>query len=635
MRVREPKLPDLMPVVSSLAHSLVVNYISAPPGTGKSSAGNEYMRQHIQAGIDGKAVGYVFYVAPTTLLLDQGIRNLKAVVPLTQHHMIRAEYSVASERRHALDMESRILAVLDDQKTNTRNVIPFTDGSVLFMTHESFVKLRRHSKFARTTVIFDEARKWAMVNTEIELPDDSALNLFYELFSEEPVKGHNGKQVNGIHAIRPKAVPHNKMAALIENKSAGNAFKDLHTLYKSLDARNDSTVRMQVFGNIDSKGAKKKLVALVLPSHPFKGFRKVMILSADFRTSQMYHLLKWEGCRMIDDTVSFMSRYTKGGYERALKTIQKRYLKLTVVPLMEIDWMPSKHHIDGGIILPADMLVKFQHKKEQLNLSSAALRDLVQHIRYPDRSKGRLTDQQSEMQHFIEGSGCRVDMLDWMLRACERIAKAWLKKYPCDETGVMIVNKDYGRRAVDPVLFDHMEVGRVEGRNDKQGANMVAFLAAINPDEMLRNLLSVLLPDYDADEDYIVDKAVQSVGRGNIRDHRSKQKMLAIVPTSKLAEALCKRMGDAPQIAYSVTEKLGFYTPYTKNKAAAAYAAEVGDDEPDRKKRFAAKVGSAYRQIVNARSRTRKKLETDPDNVKLQEKVADLDAQWERMKADR
>jgi len=617
---------NAFPTLRSIAQ-LIVRYVSAPPGTGKTNASLEFMRRHILAGLDGKPVGYVFYVAATVELLQQTISNLERLVPATTHFMFRSIYATEQDKFSGYTVTSKILAVLDDKAVGTKKAIPFTHGSILFMTHAAFIELRRHPKFADTIVIFDEARKWADVSEKISFDDPSVEELFHTLFRTEFLKDPvTGKKVENLCSITPKYIPQNQMAQLVSNKPTAKAFNQLHHLHASLTPEGDEPIRMRVFGAVQGKGRSRELIKLVLPSQPFVGFKRVFILSADFETSQMYHLLKLDGTDTRDVTEEFMERYTNDGYVKALRTIQARYKKLTIVPLLDIDDMPSKYAFNGGIIMPDDLMLRFKDRMEALKLNTRHLRDIVAHIRTPHLNRGELQPEQLKMLRFIQENNCQLDITGWMVDRCHRLAKSWTKKHTPVEPGVIIVNKDFQKYELDEKYFRYMDIGKVEGNNAHQHANVVAFLGAINPTPLLAQLMRILMPHYDADEDYVVDKAIQSIGRGNIRNHHSSEEMLAVVSTTGLAKRISKRMRSHPRVATDVTKKLGNFVPWNRNAADAKYA-EAVSGEPDRRKRFADKFGDQikeYRRVSRQISRLQAKLKANPTDVTLSREMAGL-----------
>ncbi|WP_353738071.1 DEAD/DEAH box helicase [Burkholderia multivorans] len=57
-----------------------LNYISVPPGTGKTTAALHCIADHVRRGMNDKEVGYIFYAAPTVALLEQSYDTLKSML---------------------------------------------------------------------------------------------------------------------------------------------------------------------------------------------------------------------------------------------------------------------------------------------------------------------------------------------------------------------------------------------------------------------------------------------------------------------------------------------------------------------------------------------------------------------------
>lgn len=91
--------------------TITVNYVSGVPGLGKTRAAIDFMRRHIEGGLAGKDVGYLFYVAPTVDLLNQTIKNLKALLDPALHYVV--ELSCRHVQLSHLFLESHQLSVGD------------------------------------------------------------------------------------------------------------------------------------------------------------------------------------------------------------------------------------------------------------------------------------------------------------------------------------------------------------------------------------------------------------------------------------------------------------------------------------------------------------------------------------------
>lgn len=556
-------------------NTITVNYISAQPGTGKTRAAIELMKRHIKKGYSRYRVGYVFYVAPTVELLQQTIDNLEVALEYKDIYceMIHKVVGDTSRRsgKQGDYTEVKVQKVLDGEAQGREEAVDFSHGSVLFITHVTFLKLQTHSKFKDTTVIFDESRKWAAMLDKIKMTP-AIDELFNKLFVTAPLKV-NGVTYDYIHHLYAKPeVSHNQTVKFIKEHEQAEEYKPLRHLWNLLLPKKDSPSRMQVFVLPQGKGSKKQIIQVTLPSNPFVGFKKVYVLSAAFKSSEMCHLMIMEGCAMIDDTDQFMSKYLgEKKYLLAKGIMFQRNACLNITPLTDHNKAPSKNKLDHGILIKKEFVIPFRNKMSELSLTAEDLYTIIAIKRKILR--GRLTPQQKELFQFIQEIGCQTDILKWQIEKSEKIAKIWMNKREYVGPGLIFVNSDRidSIKNVNEKVFKFMSTGLAEGRNEFQYANVICFLAAINPNPILARLLNALLKHqgYDSDEDFVVDKAIQCIGRGNIRSHKKEdklKKMLAIVPSKWLAERIYARLNEAPTIRYSDISKLGDYVVWDGNK---------------------------------------------------------------------
>jgi len=589
---------------------LTIKYVSAPPGTGKTNAAIQFMRQHILKGAHRKNPGFIFYVAPTTELLNQTLANLeKSLKNRKYHQYIQGAYGTVATRDKQI--RNIVHAILDGAEVSSLGSGAFPQGSVLFLTHATFIKLRKHPLFQKVTVIFDEARKWAELTDVIQM-DPAVEEFFNSLFTLHPLdKG-------SVSQLVPKALPHKGMLRLLKTKGTAKEFGKIEELYRDLTPSSDDPVRMQVYGLMEGVGEKRRMVRVTIPSHPFVGFKDVFILSADFETSQMNHLLMKEQCILKDVTFDFLNKHTKGGYLKALQSVERRYSQLTLVPLLNTSSMSSKYLLDGGLVLPSEHMLDFQARMNEYSISTRNLRDISEAIKRPNINRATMDASHRHMLEYMLKIDCHLDVLKWQVSASHKVAKRWLKKHPEASSGVpglMLVNKGYDTYKLDSELYQYLDIGRVEGQNGYRDRSVVTFLAAVNPNPILGKVLSWMLPNYDAHEDFVVDKAIQSIGRGNIRDQKCDLPMLAIVSSRGLAMRILHRMKGYPQIDLSITEKLGNYIPWSTNEARSASAAgeEYTPDSTDAEK---------------TKQRMRRYLE-NPINVKLST-ARSLRSRWKK-----
>jgi hypothetical protein len=321
--------------------------------------------------------------------------------------------------------------------------------------------------------------------------------------------------------------------------------------------------------------------------------------------------------------------------------------------------MPSKNQFDSGVILPKKYLVEMKQSLREAHTSTRGLRDIVLHLRNPLRFPAILTTDQARLVRKMRELNCSTDALKWMLEMSDRLLRAWWKKNPAvrretamgemlNTRGVLILNNDFSddyKRYVEDTGFELLSIGKVEGRNDFRDANVVAFLAAINPEPQLCNLLKALLENYEVEEDYVVDKAIQAIGRGNIRNHKSTKKMLAIVSTSELAKRIWKRMGGKPCLAEDVTQKLGDYTFWQLNAATKAETTPEQRLEKERARQRAKQVRFRQNEVNrrlqtlrNKRSYYRSRLSLAPDateKTKIETNISAIDCEIKKLIAFR
>lgn len=596
---------------------LRINYVDAPPGAGKTRACIEMMRQHIEAGVHGERVGYIFYVSPTVELLRQTIKGLQKRVPDLFHAgYIRAVYS--GEMRTGRDRtEHQVYSILDGRETNSLKSVPFNNGSIMFLTHATFLKLKKNAKFKHVTVIFDESRKW-IEKQKLRMDMPGVKDLFSALFDVRPMANYTG-----INELVAKEVAENAKSSLISTKASAAEFKRLDGLHTSLSS-SEGPVRMKVYAVMSGK----TMIQIMLPSHPFVGFKEVYILSAAFERSQMYHLFKSENCELQNRTRVFMNSYAKQGYGAALDTIGERQSHLVLLPLLGDNGVPSKYQLSSGIALPRKNITALTETKDELEISTDTMRDVVAHIRDPLLNAGKLRPNHTKLLAAFGELGVEHDILGWQIRMAEQFARKWFKKHGQPHKGLLFVNKADENVAHDRGLFKVLSIGKAEGNNGYMKSNLVSFLAAVNPEPEVARVLKALLPDYDPDEDYVIDKAIQCIGRGNIRNHNSKEKMLAIVSTRGMARSISKLMNDAPEIRSDLMEYIGDYVTWSAkiSRSAKVGTSNATKEEQSRAEQRRYKANPLNRKLASLRvSRSKRKKKGDAEGVaRLDAEIAQL-----------
>lgn len=573
---------------TAMVARLVVKYVSLPPGAGKTQGAIEMMRQHVNGAIGmPNPPKYMFYVAATRTLLRQTLNNLYKVVPDNKHHKIRAAFTKKGQwKRRKSGVAQEILNVLDGKSNNGSHKQPFVRGSILFLTHESFLRLKRHHPtFKHTLVLFDEARKWEELVKTVDL-DAKGRQYFDRLFRTTPLMVH-GVRYSDIQVLTPRKIPENQKVLRLKKggKTAATAFGMLDTLHKNITPEDGLPPRMRVYGFFEGHDERRRMIQIGLPSFPFSGFSEVYILSADFETSQMNHFLILEGTRVINRSRWFMDTFSDEGYEKAIKRATARYRYVDLVALTTDKKMPSiGRYRTGGLLLPRQHLVKFGDRMRDLALTSSAVYEAIELERDP--STGMPNKQQRQILKLLHNVKGETDTHAWMLKQAERLVRDWRKANPCDHKALVFLNYEFQDDSVNENLFRMLEHGKAVGNNKYRHSNAVVFLASANPIPRLARLLNALLgpQGYDLHEDHIVDKAIQCLGRGNIRLQGIKDRMLVVLPTEGLATRVAERMNNQATLHVEVTEQLGNYESWNTNTYRNLKGAMHAAKEPKAKK---------------------------------------------------
>ena len=400
--------------------------------------------------------------------------------------------------------------------------------------------------------------------------DGSAEDFFDSLFTLEPIEVSSGFFATGIKLIKAKKKLNAAAVDLISGPKSARVFKQLETMYMQLVEKEGSPTRMEVYAIIQNGAKKRVMVQVKLPSQPFVGFKNVYILSASFTSSQMFHFLLAEAVAPIDKTQEFLNEYLEEGYDQALANVINRYKKVKIIPLLADPGMPALSQLRNGVLISNEKLKTINEGIKKLNLDSRDIRYCNSLVRNP----GLDVPDENLMKgvEFIETNSGQTNAIRWLIDQSVNIANRCHRKYGKLRRALLFINDCFQDVEYDKKVFEYLSHAKAEGRNDFMSANVVAFLASINPRPELARVLKLKLRDtgYDPDEDFVVDRAVQCLSRGNVRDPNSENFLYVIVTTVGLAYRIKDRMSDVPEVKSSFVEKLGNYQfwCYTRPKSS-------------------------------------------------------------------
>lgn len=523
---------------------LTINYVSADPGVGKTRAAINLMHAFLRKAWAGEVHGVIMYVAPTIDLLEQTRGGLleQLVLHNDQHLSDYCPAPFIGSAHGGRVVASKVAAHYGRRKS-----------SVIFVTHPGFLRLRTHPRFKDTTVIFDESRHWVLPVKGINFGAETR-PLFDILFDIEPV-------IQGVCRVFPRDISTRQARESISSVGDARGFKHLIDLHRLLSANEEGNSRVKGYGALrHNQDATYSMVRVEIPSAPFAGFKQVFILASRFESSQMYYLLRRdqnEGAdfELVDRTSQFLNRWSKG-YGSALKRVHSRQSNLVLVPLLSNSNLLSITQLNTGFIGGPELP---PIPRSKLKASLVRLRDREKSSRILGR-----------VEPLARDYGITTDIVSWMVESSMSILKRWRAFQECDELPLIFTNHgDPERRFKALGLKKKLEwVNHAEARgvNIYSECDVVMFLTSIIPDPVIRKVLAHSTHGirnsqghtYDPDQDYVVDVAIQCLGRGVVRDHYSTKKQLVIVPTLSLAEYIKRSLGGRPVINTQFLQSGGY-----------------------------------------------------------------------------
>lgn len=506
-----------------------VEYVSGQPGSGKTRAAIKMMVDHIV----NRRPGAIFYCAPIHKLLTQTLRHLetgvgdkKLMVAKVTHIRSRAYHQTSFETPY--DIGSRRAKVNEQLDVLFQQDL---DGRVVLLAHDGFMKIKTHHKLSEITMLFDESRHWVTIPKDVKLDEPTRI-LVKELFSIVPMRDDaTGRPVKSrIKLLEPNRVSGKRRGELL-NSANSKSFTAVVTLHRDSLPDDEGVRRTLTYCLVKSSASGiKSLVLVTLPHQAFAGYKRTIFLCANFEDSQLAHLMQRYHIKCVDITEKFMVKYLgRKEFDRAQGAITRRYRKVVLGYLIDSPDMPSSYLLESGCIVTKGS------EDEYTEMARA-------------QKTGDDVDHKAVSRIVVAPNAKYENVYWWLEGQAAALARRWQSNPRFGDRGcpLLFYNEAHAKKNHDK-LFDYVNHADVIGLNDYKERNVVAFLAATNPTPDISAVLKMLLSgtDYDCDKDFTVTKAIQCIGRGNVRDQRSDEFMLAIVPTRGLAEKIQEQLGGA------------------------------------------------------------------------------------------
>lgn len=692
-----------------------INYLDAYPGVGKTTIAIDLM-------IKAKDKVCV-YVAPRHILLKEVEKRLRARVEyLYQKGLMPPEeydrfVSVNHKRRRGLYQMDEAEAKKASTTVGTllqRRVDAANPGELVFCTHENFV---RNGLFQRDLsdifVVFDEARKMVMERKDqrITFSKDQKEALFNSLEAyRSPVYYTNKEGERKYSGFSRYQAPEEDVFKIFKKATAimhgaGDGVMDTSpsSAFQALvddicNPKLDVYLKIPLeLGQlikegpdfeslVKGKGEVDSVFQIISPAKLFMGYKQVLVMSAYFRQSQMFHLLSnYENIhpesnqRFVLEPLPLTEKQIRRIQEQK-KLIESRFRQVRIFPLLTKEQKVSMTNLDMSCLVPREKLPEFYAELEkrgvQRNQVGAILtgrnpkggRGSVQKHRMIRKvallTKGNRLPKDDPDYISFERHGYGNPVVGYIRMAQHVVFSLTKVKYAVEKRialgGRPLISMN--RKHLEEMNREPNEFGDVQlptmrscinepdalelqaeldkrlpyedriygdtghhfrvrfdllfpdpmGLNVYRERNCIAYLSARNPSPDVAMLFKALTPEYDADDDYAGDSAVQAATRLSVRDQRVGERVYIIVPDLGLARIIKRKLrpykngevdpdGEGAKIILKYAKKLDYVDVLTDLKETGYEAAgEVRrNGYAEEIKRWPRDVLAAHRKLAN------------------------------------
>lgn len=606
MQLRSPSAPVRRKFNSQLAFDpgvrpvTAIGYVNAIPGAGKTHefiklAVEHVLKRHrsvlVYAGIS-KALIMQVYNDLYTALLAAGVDD-------SDKYIARILADEAEGR-----VADRFRVALNGSRKFSKRSVP--DGTILLVTHECIARSPHdmHGK-DRVVLVYDEARACLeetvplrlpaevyayLIDTEVPCKTDAGNIILSSRISESrPIKYEGDAATEKLVVwdwMHPAPFPgFHEIDALLPQGLSSKVRKNMaDRILAFLENVYSSSIDVYVSVKEEMKDGTDKAEYVVnsvaSPIRMFTGYAKVLILSAFFETSQMYHFLKESPLRDSQEKL-ILTNFTNSYINP--KRVEKLLMRLAntiVVPLLDLKGRSlTKTEMRNAIVLDdafSDEQAQKLAQKWKDHFGSrrpASYRSVLEEI---ERKRGganivTLNDRTPETSILEEALGDAISHSSVIFNLVERavrIQQAWFRKrkIPQEELPVGVNARLDPYSDKDISVWKREQLSLINLRNkqwevdDQTGKIIVplsmnchginlyenhrsaAFLATMLYSIEQRKFLQRVIPRYNPELDRTLDYALQVLFRCNVRrPHKDNPQCLLIVTDMELAMGLQRR----------------------------------------------------------------------------------------------
>ena len=664
-----------------------IHYVNSVPGAGKTYAALKVAAHTLH---NGEHANYVLvYAAPTMRLLEQFRDELsRLATPRQMKHV-----HVVDSKDLGRSVVRRFHGLLNSYADANTVIKKVPDGSIILVTHECLrrVPLNLPGK-DRVSLIFDEARQCMQESLRLRAPFQ-----VIDHIRENHITIHETMKFVPSTArwswTGDTRLDENKVREIWKLTHPNPVTRDVRKFMEFVNELRNGSQHVWVDMDTSEAAVQDFQVNVTLsPSRLFANYAKVLILSAFFEYSQMYHMLKRQECDIRTEDGKRRAGYLMRAdrvflvnvtddlidRKRVARIMRKRLQNATLTYILT-DESLSKYHLTRGLIV--DYVTP-----EHLKATSRSYTELYKrepHANgHPPSYKAFLRAIRTSAGHEYvpETANARRDLLmslrpskysvvQYLSGRSVALQKAWLKASGLKHEPLLLcINarsaaSDNSRLWESEGLEDLLNHGITDdrkknvievpvisqGMNTWQHLNTAAFMATVKLSRDQITFLKNLLPDYDPDLDRTVDQCIQFIFRSALRDANSDTKCLLIVSDLKLARQVNDTLG-----AHMEVREPQDLIPSWERRSIAVHETSV-DIEVKRKndreyqktavykeyratydkKRTVTDTGREYANLTATIHRRRQRLLKEPDNKSLIKEIEALTERRAKLKGKR
>ncbi|MGG2044753.1 hypothetical protein [Burkholderia gladioli] len=567
-------------------------YVNALPGAGKTHTFvNHVAVPHVINGSNSVLV----YAAPTDKLLDQTEKQLVAALAgrnvNARSRIVRISSTTATAHgsRVSQDFLTALTGRAATDKKKARAAV--ADGSIILCTHECIARLPRAFKaraaLDRVVLVYDEARACLQDNYSLKLPEALYAHLTdvkphmtrdnqpyrCSLIKQAAAGPTASKTTLGLWQWTHKGID---VPTLDQLRDLMPRVRETRLIQTRTFLQNVASSSLDVYVSIKQSKSTNEYIAynVFSPANMFEGFNRVLILSAFFESSQMYHFLN-ESSPTRD--APFIMRDVTEEYidiDR-LRDLIRRLRNVYIVPLVEDQRKSlSKTTLNDSIVVTGKL------SREQVHLLNAkwcaahpSNRVRTYHNAYrewagldEDRAS-TVHDEAQEPIHKILRKLNKVrpivgTLITHMVADALAVKSGFFREHNMqDEPLLLGVNASYSEGSAGDDAVKNQTVWVREsldafgdsitqlpivahGLNSFISSHCCAFLASMKYNAAQTELLRTVVGSYDPDIDRTLDYALQLLWRCNARALDGKAPVLLMVTDNIIAKALHDRFNE-------------------------------------------------------------------------------------------